>query len=104
MTPRELWTRARALGQAPTLSPRSLVLWAVRFSALFAFVHLAGFREHTTVLSGTLAGGAPAPISGFFGMVYLFSYFVAVLAVPPLLFAAGVGWVAARLWQKRSAP
>ncbi len=75
--------------RAGLLSPLDLSARAVVLSALFGLAHLAGLREHTTFLSGTLAdpsmawGGA-----AFLGCTYLVLHFAFVLLVPILLLAA----------------
>lgn len=90
----------RALFGARPFSSRALCLWAVRFALAFGALHLAGLREHTAVLSGTVTGPSAA-VSGFLGMAYLLTYFVALLLVPPLLVAAGIARIAEHLWRGR---
>ncbi len=71
------------------LSPLDLLARAVVLSALFGLAHLAGLREHTTFLSGTLADPRMAwGWAAFLGCTYLVLYFAFVLLVPILLLAA----------------
>jgi hypothetical protein len=94
------WRGWRELNRADFLSPKALLLWAARFTLLLAVLHLAGWREHTTVLSGTVMGQSAA-LSQFFGLCYLVAYFTAVLGVPPLLIAAGLSGIAQAIWRRR---
>ncbi|MGC4115766.1 MAG: hypothetical protein QM765_14430 [Myxococcales bacterium] len=95
-----LWRAWKAWTTADAFSARALFLWALRFLALFAVLHLLGLREHTTVLSGTVMGKSSA-VSGFLGLMYLLSYFGAILLAPPALIAAGIAKLAERALQRR---
>lgn len=97
---KRLWRAWKAWNTADALSARALLLWAMRLVLVFAVMHLCGLREHTTVLSGTVVGGS-SMVSGFFGLMYLLTYFAAILLVPPLLVAAGIAKVAERAWGRR---
>jgi hypothetical protein len=92
--------RWRALNTAPAFSSKAWLLWAARFALLFLVLHLAGLREDTTVLSGTV-NGKSAMVSGFLGLMYLLSYFGAFLLAPPALFAAAVMAAAEYLWRRK---
>jgi len=71
------------------LSPTDLIARAIVLSALLGIAHLAGLREHTTFLSGTLADPAMGwGWAAFLGGIYLVLYFAFVLLVPVLLLAA----------------
>jgi ABC-type multidrug transport system fused ATPase/permease subunit len=75
--------------RAPFLTPKDLVLRAAVFCALFLLAHVAGLRESTSFLSGTV----PSPDTSwqhaaFLGSVYILLYFAFVLLVPILLLAA----------------
>jgi len=67
----------------PPLS-RALLLTATASLLLLAGVHLAGFREYVTVLSGTVPVGAAYSWSALAGLLYLTCYFMAVLVAPVL--------------------
>lgn len=97
---RRLWKAWKAWTTADALSARSLFLWAVRFVALFAVLHLCGLREHTAILSGTVVGTSQL-LSGFLGLTYLLSYFGAVLLAPSALIAAGIAKVAERAFARK---
>jgi hypothetical protein len=58
---------------------------------LFLVVHLAGLREYTTFLSGTLANPEVSfRLSAFYGMTYIVLYLGAVVVGPILVLAAGL--------------
>lgn len=68
--------------------PRASMVFFVSgcaLAAVFLGLHLGGLREHTTVLSGNLAGTSPT-----LAVVYIVSWFAFVLGTPILLIAAGV--------------
>lgn len=81
--------RCRRFGRAEFLTPKDFLLRAAVIGVFFLVAHLAGLREYTSFLSGTV----PSPDMGwqraaFFGLVYLILYFTFVLLVPILLIAA----------------
>lgn len=75
--------------RAPFLSPPGLVARALLLAVLFVGCELAGWREHTTFISGT-AASADAGINSSvtFGLIYMLAYFGFVLGTPILLIAA----------------
>ena len=80
---------------APTFSPLGFVVRAFAITAIFGVCHAAGWREHTTFLSGTPAsadGGGRS--SEVLGLIYMTAYFGFVLLAPILWLAAGIlaGW------------
>jgi len=80
--------RRRRLGR------RGLPATAVALILLFAAVHLLGWRQYASVLSGT---GVGKPTKEFAGAVYVVCYLGFVVAVPILLIAAVLRQVAAVL-------
>jgi hypothetical protein len=90
---RERWRWRRA----GFLSPTDLITRAIVLSALFGLAHWAGLREHTTLLSGTLADPTMRwEWAAFLGCTYLVFYFAFVLLVPILLLAAAASTAAHR--------
>ena len=77
-----------------------LMSYAIVLSALFAIVHMAGFRQHTAVLSGTV----PADWRAFGGGVYILLYMAFVFVVPVLVIASALlaGW--GLLWSRMAKP
>jgi len=83
--------------RAPFLSPLGFVARALLLALVFGACELAGWREHTTFISGT-AASAEAGISSSvtLGLIYMLAYFGFVLVAPILLLAAGM----LTLWQR----
>lgn len=83
--------RLLALRRAPMFSPAGFLVRATVLTLLFAVTHLAGWRDHVSILSGTVPVGAlgrEATVG--FGVAYVMLYFAVVLAVPVLILAAGI--------------
>ena len=73
------------------LTPGGLLVRAALVAVFFAACHLAGWREHTTFLSGTPASaGGSVNTSALLGVVYMAAYFGLVLLAPILVLAAGL--------------
>jgi hypothetical protein len=96
-----LWPRLVRFWRADCFSPRGFLVRAAVISVVFLAVHLAGWRDYTSVLNGTV-GSASAGwrTSTFFGVTYLILYMVFVLAVPVLVLAAGI----LAVWSRRQNP
>jgi amino acid permease len=60
---------------------------AAVFSALFCVIHLLGFRQYTSILSGTASFSF---IKNACGVIYLVLYIAVVVYVPILVIAAGL--------------
>jgi hypothetical protein len=88
--------------RAEFLSPKDLLQRAVAISLLFLVVHLAGFREFTSVLNGTIGSMAAGwKLSGYLALIYILLYLAFVILVPVLILAALIltiwqGWVRKR--------
>jgi hypothetical protein len=66
-------------------------------TGLYLVVHLAGLREFTSLLNGTIGSVELGwRLSAFLGLAYIFIYLAFVLLVPILLLAA----VLLALWQR----
>jgi len=75
--------------QAEFLSPKDLLQRAGAISALFLVAHLAGFREFTSVLNGTIGSVAAGwKLSGFLALIYILLYLAFVILVPVLVLTA----------------
>ena len=71
------------------LSPRDLVQRAAAISGLFLVVHLAGFREYTGILNGTIGSlDLGWNLSTFFAAIYIMIYLAFVILVPVQILAA----------------
>jgi membrane protein implicated in regulation of membrane protease activity len=75
--------------QAEFLSPKDLLQRAGAISVLFLVAHLAGLREFTSVLNGTIGSVAAGwKLSGFLALIYILLYLAFVILVPVLVLAA----------------
>ena len=84
------------------LTPGGLLVRAALIGVFFAACHLAGWREHTTFLSGTPASaGGSVNTSALLGVVYMAGYFGFVLLAPILGLAAGLLFAFERLASRR---
>ena len=93
-----LWRHIVRYWRADTFSPRGFLVRALFVSVAFLAVHLAGLRDYTSVLNGTV-GSATAGwrMSAFLGVAYLILYMAFVLVVPVLILGAGI----LAVWQRR---
>jgi hypothetical protein len=81
----------RQFWQAELFSPAGFVQRALMISAIYLLVHLAGLREYTSVLNGTVGpDSAGWASSAFFGVAYIIIYLVFVILAPVLVLAAGI--------------
>jgi hypothetical protein len=77
------------------VSPLGFLITASAIGALYGASHLAGLREDTSILSGTMPpGGAAAAALGF---LYVCLHFACVLGAPILVLGAGVLFSVERL-------
>jgi hypothetical protein len=89
------------LHRAEFMSARDMVQRAVAISGLFLVVHLAGLREYTGVLNGTIGSiDLGWKLSTFLAGIYILLYLAFVLVVPVLVLAAAILTVGQRLRQK----
>jgi hypothetical protein len=83
------WSRLVYGGRWSLFTPSGLVARAVFVVLVFAILHAAGWRSHTTVLSGTSPTGEPFTYTDSWKMVaYVLSYLFATVLAPILLIAA----------------
>ncbi len=85
---RRAWT-GRGLF-ARLISPLAFLAIATVLAGVYCLLHLLGWREQVGFLSGNFPSGTGARWPLLQGVVYLFSYFAFVLAVPILVLAAGI--------------
>jgi hypothetical protein len=98
----KLFRRRLAVFQrAEFLSPRDLLQRALGLSGLFLLAHLAGLREFTSVLNGTIGSVAAGwKLSGFLALIYILLYLAFVILVPVLVLAAMILAVGKRFRRK----
>jgi len=83
------WQRLAVFQRAEFLSPRDLLQRASAISVLFMVAHLAGLREFTSVLNGTVGSTAVnVKLGTFLAAVYILLYLASVILVPVLVLAA----------------
>jgi len=89
---RKFMSKFFSRGPGPTgslPSPLYFMQWAAMFAVLFLVVNLAGMREYTSVLNGTIGSTTLSwQTASFLGAAYVFVYLAFVLGVPILVFAA----------------
>jgi hypothetical protein len=89
--------------RAEFLSPKDLLQRAAAIGGLFLLVHLAGFREYTSILNGTIGSLELGwNLSAFLAVFYIMLYLAFVIVVPVLVLAAIILVVWQRLCQKLS--
>ena len=79
-----------SLLEAPLFSPKGYLLWASAFLILFGVVHLAGFREATSVLALTVPEGMTVARASTYAGIYLMLYMIVTVLCPILVLAAGI--------------
>lgn len=88
--------------RADFLSPKDMIQRAAGISGLFLMVHLAGFREFTGILNGTIGSLALGwRLSAFLAVFYIVLYLAFVILVPVLVIAAVILMVWQRLRQRK---
>jgi hypothetical protein len=95
----------RELIRAPLFSPLGFMARALLLAVLFGVCELAGWREHTTFISGTATSiGTGVNSSVTLGLIYMFAYFGFVLAAPILIIAALLVFVGRKFFHMASSP
>ena len=87
--------RLADLWKADLFSPKDLVRRAAVVAGLYWAAELAGLREFTSIINGTMGSVELGwRLSGFLGLAYLAVYLAFVLLAPMLLLAAAMleGW------------
>jgi len=95
-----VWQQLVRCWRADAFSPRGFLLRALVIAGAFLAVHLAGLRDYTSVLNGTIGPAADWRTSSFLGIAYLVIYLAFVIVAPVLVLAAGILTVWQR-WQNR---
>jgi hypothetical protein len=93
--------KAAIFQRAEFLSAKDMLQRAAAICGLFLVVHLAGFREYTGVLNGTIGSLELGwNLSAFLAAIYILLYLAFVILVPILVLAAVILVVWQRLRQK----
>ena len=104
---KKIWQGLGLFRRAEFLSPKDLLQRAGAISALFLVAHLAGLREFTSVLNGTVGSTAVnVKLGTFLAAVYILLYLAFVILVPALVLAAMILAAGQRFCRKeeKSAP
>ncbi|HEY6226904.1 MAG TPA: hypothetical protein VI282_07260 [Verrucomicrobiae bacterium] len=72
------------------LSCKAMISWALAIFAMFAILNALGWREFTSVTSGTFPHGATAMEASVKALAYMAAYFGSVLVAPVLIIAAAI--------------
>ena len=72
------------------LSSKAMVSWAMGILIMFAILHALGWREYTSVLSGTIPTGSSPMEASVKALAYMAAYFGSVLVAPILLIATAI--------------
>ncbi|HEX3626589.1 MAG TPA: hypothetical protein VH280_14335 [Verrucomicrobiae bacterium] len=93
--------KSTGLQRAEFLSARDMIQRAAAISGLFLVLHLAGLREFTGILNGTIGSLALGwRLSAALAIFYIVLYLAFVILVPVLLLAAAILTV----WQRLKNP
>jgi hypothetical protein len=95
------WKKHAVFQRAEFLSAKDMFQRAAAISAVFLVLHLAGLREFTGILNGTIGSLALGwNLSAFLAVIYIAFYLALVLLVPVLVLAAAILVVWRRYIQK----
>lgn len=81
------------------VGPRVLLFYALTILVGFGALHALGWREFTTVLSGTIPKGNTESEAAFKALAYMTAYFGTVLAAPIMLIAAALSFAVERMFR-----
>ena len=81
------------------LSSKAMLSWAAAIVIVFAILHALGWREYTSVLSGTIPNGLAPMEASVKALAYMAAYFGSVLVAPILMIAVAIRFGLDRLVQ-----
>jgi len=88
--------------RAEFMSAKDMLQRAVAISVVFLVMHLAGFREFTGILNGTIGSLSLGwNLSAFLAVIYIVFYLMFVILVPVLILAALFLTVGQRFHRKK---
>jgi hypothetical protein len=94
---KKIWQNLGLFQRAEFLSVRDLLQRAGAIGGVFLVLHLAGFREFTGVLNGTIGSLTLGwNLSAFLAIIYILFYLAFVILVPVLVLAAFI----LKIWQQ----
>ena len=83
-------------------SPTCFLIIAVALAVSFLVFHLLGWREYTSILSGTTPAGGGGGMQFVLGIIYVTAYFAFALASPILVLAGLILAGLLRVGRRRS--
>lgn len=99
---KQFWKSA-IFRRAEFLSARDMLQRAVAISVVFVILHLAGFREFSGILNGTIGSLALGwNLSAFLAVLYIVFYLMFAILVPVLILAALILMAGQRFCRKSS--
>ena len=97
------WKKSANSPRAEFLSARDMLQRAAAITVIFFILHLAGFREFTSILNGTIGSLELGwNFSAFLAVIYILFYLAFVILVPVLVLAAAILTIWRRLRRKSS--
>jgi len=79
-------------------APRTWLIGAALIAVVYVIEHLLGWRDYTSILSGTLpAAGAEGELNAILGMLYILTWFAFVILAPILLIGAVLNYALRRV-------
>jgi len=101
----KFFSRRSRKPQGPFPSPGYFLEWAAFLTVLFIIVNLAGLREYTSVLNGTIGStNLSWQTAAFLGAAYVIVYLAFILGAPILVLAAGILKLGQRVRVKKGIP
>lgn len=99
---RKLFGKKPAIFQrADFLSPKDLLQRACAICLIFLLLHLAGLREYTSILNGTIGSLALGwKLSAFLAVLYIVAWLAFVVLVPVMILAALILLAWQRCWKQ----
>jgi hypothetical protein len=83
--------RVRGFWRTEFFSPKDFLRRAVTLALIFLLLHLAGLREFTSVLNGTVGSLKLSwGMCAFLGLAYIFAYLGFILLAPILVLGAAL--------------
>jgi hypothetical protein len=88
---RKIWSEILRLARADFCSPCGLLVRAGVIAVIVLALHVAGLRDYTSVLNGTVGSTAAGwKTSVFLGVAYLLFYMAFVVVAPMFILAAAI--------------
>jgi hypothetical protein len=88
---KSFWKRQAVFQRAEFLSAKDMLQRVAAISVVYLVMHLAGLREFTGILNGTIGSLSLGwNLSAFLAVIYIVFYLMFVVLVPVLILAAAI--------------